>query len=132
MASTGTVRAAARMGDAREEIIERMMQAASSDGAYPNVLPGLSLARSSKPTDTLCGVQKPSFCFVAQGSKRALLGENVFRYDPLNYLIFTVDLPLSFQIRDATEERPYLGFGLELDQALVASVLAESKLQFKK
>lgn len=120
------------MEDAREEIIERMMQAASADGAYQNVLPGLSLARSSKPTDTLCGVQRPSFCFVAQGSKRALLGENVFRYDPLNYLIFTVDLPLSFQIREATEEKPYLGFGLELDQALVASVLAESKLQLKK
>lgn len=120
------------MEDAREEIIERMMLATEEDGAYSDVLPGLSLARSSKPTDSLCSVQKPSFCFVAQGSKRALLGEHVFRYDPLNYLIFTVDLPLSFQVRDATQEKPYLGFGLELDRALVASVLAESKLQLKK
>ena len=117
---------------AREEIIERLIDATGTDGAFVDVLPGLSLARSSTENDTMCSVQKPSFCFVAQGNKRALLGDKVFRYDPLNYLIFTVDLPLSFQIRDATEENPYLGFALELDPALVASVLAESGLQLKK
>ena len=132
MKFSGTNRTALRMTDAREEIIERLMQAAGADGACADVLPGLSIARSSSANDTMCSVQRPSFCFVAQGNKRALLGDRVFRYDPLHYLIFTVDLPLSFQIRDATEEKPYLGFALELDQALVASVLAESGLRLKK
>ena len=120
------------MEDARDEIIERLVRATGKDGAFLNVLPGLSLARSSVASDTLCSVQRPSFCFVAQGNKRALLGDKVFRYDPLHYLIFTVDLPLSFQIRDASEDKPYLGFALELDPALVASVLAESGLRLKK
>jgi hypothetical protein len=33
----------------------------------------------------------------------------VFRYDPGHYLLFTVDLPLIFQIEKATPDEPYLG-----------------------
>ena len=60
---------------------------------------------------------QPAFCFVAQGRKQALLGEEVFRYDPGHYLIYTVDLPLTFQVEEASEERPYLGFRLNLDSS---------------
>ncbi len=31
---------------------------------------------------------QPAFCVVAQGRKQALLGEEVFRYDPGYYLLF--------------------------------------------
>ncbi|HEY0367218.1 MAG TPA: AraC family transcriptional regulator, partial [Pyrinomonadaceae bacterium] len=74
----------------------------------------------------------PAFCLIAQGRKRALLGEEVFRYDPGHYLLFTVDLPLIFQIEKATPDEPYLGLRLDLDPSLVASVLMESGIKFKK
>ena len=77
-------------------------------------------------------VHEPAFCFVAQGSKQALLGEEVFRYDPGHYLIFTVDLPLVFQVEEASKERPYLVFRLNLDPSLVASVMMESGIEIKK
>jgi AraC-like DNA-binding protein len=77
-------------------------------------------------------VYEPAFCFVAQGSKQALLGEEVFRYDPGHYLIFTVDLPLVFQVEEASKERPYLGFRLNLDPSLVAAVMMESGIEIKK
>lgn len=54
------------------------------------------------------------------------MGEEVFHYDPEHYMIYTVDLPLIFQVEEATEERPYLGFQLDLEPALVASVITES------
>src|SRR5712692_1662378 len=47
-------------------------------------------------------------------------------------MIYTVDLPLIFQVEDATEERPYLGFQLDLEPALVASVITESGIRLKK
>ena len=55
-----------------------------------------------------------------------LLGEEVFWYDPGHYLIFTVDLPVVFQVEEASEERPYLGLRLNLAPSLVASVMMES------
>ena len=115
----------------REELAERIAQALPEDGTL-DVSPGFRLARSSRPTAPVHDVYEPAFCFVAQGSKQALLGEEVFRYDPGHYLIFTVDLPLVFQVEEASKERPYLGFRLNLDPSLVASVMMESGIEIKK
>jgi AraC-like DNA-binding protein len=115
----------------REELAERIAQALPEDGTL-DVSPDFRLARSSRPTAPVHAVYEPAFCFVAQGSKQALLGEEVFRYDPGHYLIFTVDLPLVFQVEEASKERPYLGFRLNLDPSLVASVMMESGIEIKK
>ena len=61
-----------------------------------------------------------------------LLGEEAFRYDPGHYLISTIVLPVVSQIVEASEEKPYLGFQLYLDPALVAEVLMESGIETKK
>src|SRR5262249_26887732 len=88
--------------------------------------------RSSKPTESVQSVYQPAFCFIVQGGKRVLLGEELFRYDPGHYLIFTVDLPVVFQVEEASKERPYLGCRLNLDPSLVASVMMESDIEPKK
>ena len=131
MNRTETRRDAERVKTNREELIERISRTVSEDGAK-EVLPGFSLARSSKPSESLHNVYQPAFCLVAQGRKRALLGEEVFRYDPGHYLLFTVDLPLIFQIEKATPDEPYLGLRLDLDPSLVASVLMEADIKIKK
>jgi len=122
---------AQRIQSNREELVERIARALPHDGVL-DVFPGFRLARSSSPTEPVRSVFEPAFCFVAQGRKQVLLGEELFRYDPGNYLIFTVDLPLVFQVVEATSETPYLGFRLNLDSAIVASVLMESGIEFKK
>ena len=53
-------------------------------------------------------------------------------YDPFHYLIFTVDLPVAFEIEAPSKELPYLGMSLNLDSALVASVIVESGIRIKK
>jgi AraC-like DNA-binding protein len=131
MNSRETAREAQRVQTNREELAEQISRIVAKDGAE-EVLPGFFLARSSRPSESLSTVYAPAFCFIAQGRKRALLGEEVFRYDPGHYLLFTVDLPLIFQIEEATPDEPYLGLRLDLDPSLVASVLMESGIKFKK
>ncbi|HEY3041978.1 MAG TPA: AraC family transcriptional regulator [Pyrinomonadaceae bacterium] len=126
-----TPRDAQRIKTNREELIERIGRTVSEDGAE-EVFPGFFLARSSRQSESLNTVYQPAFCLVAQGRKRALLGEEVFRYDPGHYLLFTVDLPLIFQIEKATPDEPYLGLRLDLDPSLVASVLMEANIKIKK
>lgn len=115
----------------RGELVERMLRLVPEDGSK-EVLPGFFLARSSKPSESAHSIYQPAFCFVVQGRKRALLGEEVFWYDPGHYLIFSVDLPLVFQVEEASEEKPYLGFMINLDPTLVASVMMDSGLEIKK
>jgi AraC-like DNA-binding protein len=127
----GAKREAQRLQSNREELVERIARALPEDGTL-DAFSDFRLARSSKPTEPVQAVYQPAFCFVAQGRKQALLGEEVFRYDPGNYLIFTVDLPITFRVEEASKERPYLGCRLNLDPSLVASVVMESGIEQKK
>lgn len=120
-----------RMQSIREELIERMTTALPRDGSL-EAFPGFFLARLSKPAESMQAVYQPAFCLVAQGGKQVLLGEEFFRYDPGHYLIFTVDLPVVFQVKEASKERPYLGLRLNLDPSLVASILMEAGVEAKK
>jgi hypothetical protein len=36
---------------------------------------------------------KPSLCIVVQGQKQIFLGDRVYTYDPLNYLVVPMALP---------------------------------------
>jgi AraC-like DNA-binding protein len=120
-----------RMQSIREELVERMATALPEDGSL-EAFPGFFLARLSKPTESAQAVYQPAFCLVAQGGKHVLLGEELYQYDPGHYLIFTVDLPVVFQVKEASKEQPYLGLRLDLDPSLVASVMMESGVEAKK
>ena len=125
------VRNARRIETARAEIVERMSRLLPDDGKI-DVLSGLVLIRSSVPAEPVQSIYQPAFCFVAQGRKRASVGGEVFLYDPFHYLIYTVDLPVAFEIEAPSKELPYLGMSLNLDSALVASVIVESGIRIKK
>lgn len=109
----------------REELVERIKRAVPEDGVV-EPLEGVFLARAATPLEQLHSVVKPSFCVVAQGSKEVLLGDSRYQYDPSHYLIHTVELPRVSQVLEASPERPYLSFRLELAPALVGAVMAEA------
>jgi AraC-like DNA-binding protein len=124
-------RKAQRMQSDRDELVERMQRALPEDGVA-EVFPGLFLGRASRMTEMQHYVFQPAFCVIAQGSKQVLLGDEVFRYDPWHYLISTVALPVISQVAEASPERPYFSFRLDLDAVLVASVIMESGIEVKR
>jgi AraC-like DNA-binding protein len=63
---------------------------------------------------------------IAQGSKEILVSDHRYRYDPLHYLLATVDLPRVSYVREASPAHPYLSLRLELSPALVTSVMVEA------
>ena len=115
----------------REELLERMARALPEDGAR-EALDGLFLAHLTKPMESTLALYQPAFCFVAQGGKQVLVGEDVLWYDPGHYLLFTVDLPVIFRVEEASEERPYFGLRLDLAPTLVASVMMEAGAETRK
>ena len=120
-------RQALRMEADREELAERLARAVPRDGtADPQ--PGVNLARFARPTELHHGFLEPCFCVIAQGAKTLTLGEGVFRYDPAHYMIATVGVPMTAQVVQASPDRPYLSLRLELDLAVVASVMMDAGL----
>jgi AraC-like DNA-binding protein len=109
----------------REELAERVARAVPEDGDR-EPLRGVHLVRVSRTTEPVHGVAYPSFCVIAQGTKEIHLGEERYRYDPYHYLLTTIELPILIQQVQGSPERPYLSLRLDLDAALVASVMIEA------
>ncbi|WP_216670573.1 AraC family transcriptional regulator [Microcoleus asticus] len=82
---------------------------------------------SSSPSECVDSVSIPAFCVIAQGSKEVLLGSAIaLQYDPMHYLLATIELPIVSQILEASKAQPYLSFRLNLDPTLVGSVMVEA------
>jgi AraC-like DNA-binding protein len=64
---------------------------------------------------------------IAQGAKRLALGDRVYEYRAGQYLIASVDLPVTGHFTEASRERPALGFGLTLRPDAVAELLLDAE-----
>jgi AraC-like DNA-binding protein len=107
------------------ELADRVARNTREEGLNATAVPSLSLIRASAPSQPLPSVYHPCLCVVVQGRKRALLGEEVFVYDPLHYLVVSMTLPLSGQILEATPAQPYLCLRVDIDPQLVAELLTQ-------
>jgi AraC-like DNA-binding protein len=120
-----TKREADRAQANRDELTERIAQAIRHDGTI-EPLKGLYFNRASSPSECIHSVSIPAFCVIAQGSKEVLLGSDRYQYDPMHYLLATVELPIVSQILEASKAQPYLSLRLDLDPTLVGSVMVEA------
>jgi AraC-like DNA-binding protein len=66
------------------------------------------------------------FALIAQGAKRLSIGDRVYDYRAGQYLVASVDLPVTGHYVRASPREPALGFGLVLRPSTIASVLLEA------
>ncbi len=97
------------------------------DGAHPTTLAALHLFRFSAPGGPAHYVYEPTLCLIAQGSKRVMLADELYRYDPAHFLLTTVDLPVVTQIIEATPQAPYLSLSLDIDIGQLGALIAKMK-----
>lgn len=114
----------------RIEFIELLQRAMPNDGVQ-EPMEGLTLLRTSRTTETIHAVLKPSLCIIAQGSKEIYLGEERFKYEPCSFLLATMAAPVIGRVLEASEETPYLAIAISLDATLISSVLLETKQKLK-
>ncbi len=112
----------------RAELAALIDQRTGTDGAFDTQIPRLMLARVSQIGLPVHTVYEPAFCILAQGSKRVLLGDEVYVYDSSHYLVAAQNLPVSAQAFDATPEAPYLGLRLTFDVKEIAALALELQL----
>ena len=91
-------------------------------------IPSLTLYRYETPTDPVSYMQAVTVCMVAQGAKRVVLEEEVYAFDPDQFLISSMELPVVAQITEASESKPYLGLTLALDLNTVSELLIDEGL----
>ncbi|MET9273253.1 AraC family transcriptional regulator [Kribbella sp. NPDC003557] len=108
--------------DALAELRRLIAGAAGREG----VVDGLLVSVVTAPTPPAASLASPTFALVAQGRKRLALGEQVFEYGAGDYLVVSVDLPVTGHFVEASPDAPCLGVGLELRPETIASLLLDA------
>lgn len=63
---------------------------------------------------------------IAQGTKRLAIGDRVYEYTAGQYLVASVDLPVTGHYSQASPRHPALGFGLILNPTAIATLLLDA------
>jgi len=105
-------------------LVELLGTLAMKEGFSPSNLTGVQFIRSNKPFPRMPVVYEPSIVIVGQGLKTGYLGNQVYKYDPFNYLVLSVPLPFECETQ-ATPEEPYLAVSVEVDPVKVGELLIE-------
>ncbi|KOX09232.1 AraC family transcriptional regulator [Micromonospora sp. NRRL B-16802] len=79
--------------------------------------------QQAPPTTSMSGTV---LALIAQGAKRMALGDRVYEYRAGQYLVASVDLPVTGRFTEASADAPALGFGLVLQPAMVAELLLQA------
>lgn len=111
------------------KIIERYT---GQDGVHLTSIPSLFLIRESIITEPISRVNEPSFCIIVQGEKEVWLGEECFRYGPGDYIVASVDLPVTGQVIKASSDFPYLALKIEFTSSEILGVLDDADIRMKR
>jgi AraC-like DNA-binding protein len=114
-----------RNAENRDELVQILDKHCAVEGAN-EMKEGLSFFKHSAPTQRFHGLYSPSICIIAQGAKTVRMGEEQYRYDPANFLLCSLDVPVESQVIEASAVSPFLGLKMDLDPALITSVSVEA------
>ena len=87
---------------------------------------GVLLSALGRPGEPQASTSGTVMALIAQGAKRLAIGDRVFDYRPGQYLVASVDLPITGHYTHASADEPALGFGLVLRPSAIASLLLEA------
>ena len=87
---------------------------------------GVLLSALGRPGEPQASTSGTVMALIAQGAKRLAIGDRVFDYRPGQYLVASVDLPITGHYTHASADEPALGFGLILRPSAIASLLLEA------
>jgi AraC-like DNA-binding protein len=86
---------------------------------------GVLLSAAGRPGEPRASSTGTVMAVIAQGAKRLAIGDRVYDYGPGQYLVASVDLPITGHYTHASKHEPALGFGLILRPPAIASLVLE-------
>lgn len=108
----------------KERLVELLDSLATVEGPSPSILEGVQLIRSNRYTPPIPIIYDPCIVIVGQGRKIGYLGDQVYTYDPYNYLVLSVPLPFVCETK-ASPAEPLLAVSMQVDPATLGELLME-------
>jgi len=116
----------ADMENQREELAAIIRRNTTEDGNYATAVASLFMSRYSQTHQFAPGLAQPALCIMAQGRKEVRLADESFIYDPLNYLVVSVSMPVTGRVVTITSEEPILAIRLDIDPAEITALITDA------
>lgn len=111
------------------DIVRRYLDAhADTVGLAQTPVSGLTIIRSTKPSDLQHAIPNPLICLILQGTKRVTLGKETYNFEAGNSLLITADVPTVSQITHASTDKPYMALVLDLDPVVISDLVLDMKM----
>lgn len=108
----------------RSRIAELLDELTEREGTSRSALAQVRLIRITSGSPRAPNVYEPSVIIVGQGRKIGYLGDEVYIYDPNNYLVLSVPLP--FECETVAEPgTPFLAVSITMEAAVIAELISE-------
>ncbi|MGD9158507.1 MAG: AraC family transcriptional regulator [Desulfobacteraceae bacterium] len=105
-----------------KRMVELFEPLAKHDGITETVLDNVMILRAGKHLPRYSIVYEPFIFIIAQGRKKVFLGDEIYRYDPDNYLVVSTPLPMECETI-ASPEEPLLGIKIKVDPVMISELL---------
>lgn len=111
----------------RARLADLISRYAPSDGYHALPLPGIQVYRASTANMPASrDISKPGMCIIAQGAKRAVIGDEVYEYDNSRMAVYAAEVPVSATIIKASREEPYLCFIVDIEARKLAELVMKA------
>lgn len=110
----------------RVELADLIRRYVNVEGCLKTAIAPLHLVRYDHCTQSFPALAQPALCILAHGSKEVQLGEERYTYDPLNFMVVSVAMPISGRILEASPSNPSLSVRLDIDPAQINALIAEA------
>lgn len=108
-----------------KELLQITSELSTGEGIRDTAIASLKIIKTSFPHEKIHTVYTPSLCVILQGEKDVSLGDEVYTYAPGEFIVVTVDLPITGEVTEASVKKPYYCLMLELDPVVVFDVIKE-------
>jgi AraC-like DNA-binding protein len=102
-----------------------LSEIAVHEGTHSTPVEGVQVTRTSTSSmHRIPVVYQAKVIIVGRGRKRVYLGDKVYQYDPLNYLVLSVPLPAECEW-EASPEEPVLVVSIDVDPTMLGEMVLE-------
>jgi AraC-like DNA-binding protein len=108
--------------DSKQLFVRLLEPLAKNNWFSPSILNNVRFFRSNASIPRMPVSYEPGIYVVAQGHKKGYLGDQVYAYDPYNYLVLSVPLPFECETI-ASPEEPMLGVSVSVNATMVSELL---------
>src|SRR3954447_10276860 len=108
----------------RKRLASLLNELAVHEGPQRTLIEGVELSRRSQPSPRIPVVYQPNIVIVGQGRKRCYLGDEVYQYDPFNYLVLSVPLPAESEW-EASPEEPVLIVAINVEPTMLGEMILD-------